>query len=169
MGIAGLGWLILGFMFLSNPVNAFVAGSFLAVFIAFTLILSGAIETIAWAFAPKEAKRFWTLASGLIVLVLGIVLLNKPLILLISIPYLLAFVLLSRGIIEIVGAVQAKSLGFKGWILILVSGVLALALGFLMLISPFQTAIAYIGISLVFYGALEIAAALGTREPEGLV
>lgn len=170
MGIAGALWLILGVLFFIQPLStAVITAGTVVLFAGVALIVSGIFEIAAWFSQPKDAKRGWTLAGGIISILLGILLLWQPLVAVLSIPYILAFTLIFRGVVEIAGSFSAKSMGIKNWWIVLIGGFLALILSVFIFMAPFATSVIYFGVFFVGYGILEIIGAFIAKDPEDMV
>ncbi|MDD3243960.1 MAG: DUF308 domain-containing protein [Eubacteriales bacterium] len=94
--------------------------------------IAGAVNLFRW----KAAIDGWQLATGLIVLVLGIVLALFPKVLASLLPVFLGVVFVIDGVARLSIAFQAHAMGQR-WAGALVFAMLTIAAGILLLINPF--------------------------------
>ena len=102
----------------------------------------------------------WLLAVGALDVILGVVLILNLGITLASLPFLLAFWILSVAVSQISFGVDAKSAGDTSWKWLILSGITGVLFGLWILGAPaigFLTVSTLVGMYLVFYGCLGIA------------
>lgn len=114
------------------------------VLLAWLLVLGGAFE-IVHAIQTRQAKGFgWKLVSGILTLVLGVLLLVRPVTGVAALALLIGAFFLVGGIARAILAFQLRPLGGWGWILF--DALLSIALGVLIAIGWPQSSFAVIGI-----------------------
>ena len=163
--VEGVVLLVLGTTAIALPLLATLA---LTILIGWLLLVSGVMGLIA-TFTMRQAPGFWwLLISGLLALVVGVLLLARP----VSGAFSLTIVLVAFFIIEGVASIMF-SLDYKrelsgkwGWML--VSGVIDLVLA-LMIFTGLPSTAAWaigllVGINMVFGGWALIAMALHARK-----
>ncbi|WP_127598417.1 HdeD family acid-resistance protein [Nitratireductor alexandrii] len=155
--------LIGGVMALFNPFAATMAATLLA---GWTFALVGILQ-IVQSFQDKGWGGFvWALLFGILTLVVGLSLIFNPLAGMVSLTLLVAVLFLVMGAIKLMYAFSLRPLSGWGWVL--ASGLLALALG-IMILADFPASAAAIlgillGVELVSNGILFLFVALGLRR-----
>ncbi len=156
---ASWGWLMLfglisligGFLSFSNPLEATVTVDYL---VAFFFMLLGAVQ-IVQAFSNRGWGGFlWTLATGVLMIVVGGVLASNPTAGAASLTVLVAILLFLLGGSKIAYSFSMRPVA--GWIWVLVSGVMSLVLGGL-IVADFPWAATsvlglFLGVELTFNG-----------------
>ena len=102
----------------------------------------------------------WLLATGLLDLLIGIVLVLNLGITVDSLPFLLALWILGIAIMQVAFGIDAKSAGESSWKWLILSGMTGIVFGLWILGAPvigFITVSTLIGFYFVFYGCLGIA------------
>ena len=121
----GIGLILLGFFLLSFP----VVGTLATVTVLGVLILLGGSIEVVGAFWCREWSGFsFALLSGILGVVIGLMLLLNPIQGGIALTVLLASFLFVGGIFKVVASLSHR---FGGWIWLLVSGAIDVALGVL--------------------------------------
>ena len=163
--VEGVVLLVLGTTAIALPLLATLA---LTILIGWLLLVSGVMGLIA-TFMMRQAPGFWwSLISGLLALVVGVLLLARP----VSGAFSLTIVLVAFFIIEGVASImfsldhKRELSGKWGWML--VSGVIDLVLA-LMIFTGLPSTAAWaigllVGINMVFGGWALIAMALHARQ-----
>lgn len=144
----GILFLVMGLLAILLPSVTMIAMTLL---LGAILVLGGLAQTITFFRYPK---RWWKLLSGLIFLVGGLIVAFVPLAGLLTLAILIGTVLLLEGVFEILFSLAFKP--FFGWKWMMLSGVIALALAFFVLIgfpaaTMFFLAIA-VGLNMGTYG-----------------
>lgn len=150
--------LLVGLLFVGIGVWSFITplGAYLTLAFVFSIsfLASGIFEII---FALSNRKKIdnwgWTLASGIIGLVVGILLVSNPLISITLLPLYVGFVVLFRSIMAIVLAFNLKSYAVADWKNLLFLGILGTIFSFLLLWNPL-----FAGLSLVYWTAFAFIA-----------
>lgn len=111
----------------------------------------------------------WTLAAGILELLLGIMLFTLPTAsITVILVYFVGFWILFRSIWSIGESAQLRMMGVKGWGWTLALSILCTVLSFLYLLSPTFSkgvfVIALVGISMLVYGTFRIVMAFEFRQ-----
>ena len=161
----GIVLFILGLLAIIVPPLATIA---VEVLIGWLLLMSGIIGLIATFRMPSAPGRGWSLASAVLGIVAGIVLLAWPLSGAVSLTLILTVFLTLEGVVSILYALEHKRELSGRWGFVLFSGVVDLLLaGMIFAGLPGTAAWAIgllVGINLVFGGSALIAMALHARS-----
>jgi uncharacterized membrane protein HdeD (DUF308 family) len=163
--IEGIVLVILGLAALMLPLIATIA---IALVVGWIFLLSGVVGLLA-TFRMRSAPGFWwSLLSGILGVVAGIVLLRWPLSGAFSLTLVLTLFLVLEGVVSIMFALEHKRELSGRWGMMLVSGVVDLILaGMIYAGLPGTAAWAIgllVGINMVFGGSALIAMALHARN-----
>jgi len=162
--LKGIAAIILGLLFITNVVALILA---LGVY----LLAAGALDIFyALTAGGKEKSRWWGVAGGVLQIVVGGVILAKPIyattfFAALSV-YFVAFASLFAGFMAIIRGVQLRKYIENEWTLI-IAGVLLLLYGGLLLIDPEVSAVALawaVGIASLVGGVLLIIFAFRLRQ-----
>lgn len=149
--LIGLLFVGIGIWSFITPLAAYLTLAFL---FSISFLVSGVFDII---FALSNRKKIdnwgWTLASGIIGLVVGILLLSNPLISITLLPLYVGFVILFRSIMAIVIAFNLKSYSVPDWKNLLFLGILGTIFSFVLLWNPL-----FAGLSLVYWTAFAFIA-----------
>ena len=163
---------ILGFLAIAVPYVATLATGIL---IGWLLVAGGVFGLIAVFSAGKSASGFWwNLFTSIIYLLAGLARLIRPVAGVLTLTILLAAYLLAGGIVKIVMAIGYKSDIPKAWGWVLFSGLVDLALAFIIM-SGFPGTATWViglmvGINLLMMGVSLIVAAYHCRTaPAGSI
>lgn len=169
--------LIVGLIFLGAGIYAFFspAESFLALSLLFawSFLISGAIE-IAFSISNREELENWgwTLIFGVITFLVGLLLLARPEITMITLSLSLGFLVLFRSIGAISFALDLKNYDDNsGWGNLLALGILGVLFSFLLLWNPAfagSTIVFWTGLALVIAGIFSIYLSLKLRKLKGM-
>jgi uncharacterized membrane protein HdeD (DUF308 family) len=162
--VEGIVLVILGTLALLAPVIASVAAT---VLFGWLLLLSGIVGLVT-TFRARHAPGFWwSLLSGLLGIVAGVVLLGWPLLGTLSLTAVLIAFLFAEGIISIMYALEHRNALSGRWGWMLASGIVDIGLGVLLFIGLPGTALwalgLLLGINLIFGGWALIFMALHAR------
>lgn len=155
--IVGIIAAILGVWCLFQPMITLVT---LSVLFVVGFIIGGVFE-IVFAIANKEGMRGWgwTLASGIISVLFGLLLLSKPITTLAAMLFFVGFWLMFQSLWSIGTSVDLQMMKIKGWGWLLTFGVLGLILSFFLILNPTFAAgfIVYLmSLTLFCYGLLRV-------------
>jgi uncharacterized membrane protein HdeD (DUF308 family) len=163
--IEGIVLVTLGLAAVMLPLIATIA---IAIVVGWIFLASGVVGLIA-TFRMRRAPGFWwSLLSGILAVVAGIVLLRWPLSGALSLTFVLTIFLLLEGIVSIMFALEHKRELSGRWGMMLLSGVVDLILaGMIFAGLPGTAAWAIgllVGINMIFGGSALIAMALHARK-----
>ncbi|NIG54578.1 HdeD family acid-resistance protein [Chitinophaga sp. Cy-1792] len=130
----GIIFIIAGFIVFSNPFSSYVI---LSIFFAVTLFVTGIAE-ISFAVSNRQSMYGWgwSLASGIIDVVVGFLLMIYPAVSMAVIPLFLGFWFLFRGISLIVFSIQLSMEKIPNWGWLLVGGILLVMVSIFILDNP---------------------------------
>jgi uncharacterized membrane protein HdeD (DUF308 family) len=168
--VEGIVLVILGLLAILLPQIASLA---VEILVGWLLLITGAVGLYT-TFQTKSAPGFWwALISAVIAIIAGVLLLIWPLTGVVSLTIVLVAFFLIEGISSIMYAIEHRRelTGRWGWML--ASGIITLALAFLIYFGLPSTAAwaigLLVGIDLVFGGAALIGIALAARKEGGPV
>ena len=157
--ILGVLWILFGMFVLSYNVGSLLA---LAVFAGVTFILTGVTQVMS---ATRVRDWRWLyLIGGILSILAGIVAFVWPGRTLLVLSVILAWFLVFKGIVDIVGALMAH--GRPYWWLGLILGILELLLGIWAAGYPGRSLFVFVnlvGVYAIFYGFTEVFAAFDLR------
>lgn len=145
--LVGLFFVIVGIVTFTSP-----ASSLLALSMLFSLsFLFGGISEIIFSVANKDQLENWgwSLAFGIVTLLVGILLLSNPALSMTTLAFYVGFVILFRSIAAISFAIDIKKYGSKGWGGLLVLGILGAIFSFILIWNPM-----FAGLSIVLLVSL---------------
>ena len=156
--IVGALAIILGIWCLASPLSTLIA---LSLVFAVTFIVSGLAEIV---FALSNRKTIngwgWTLASGIVDLIFGIIIASMPIeIMALVLSYFVGFWILFRSIWGIGSAVELQKIGVTGWGWTLAFAILGIIASFICIISPAFTAtfiVIFMSVGFIMYGLFRI-------------
>ncbi|SBV98707.1 DUF308 domain-containing protein [uncultured Dysgonomonas sp.] len=148
----------LGIWSLITPLTTLVA---LTLVFAITFFVSGIFE-IAFALSNKKVLKGWgwTLISGIIDLIFGLILVAMPVeVIALVLTYFVGFWVMFQSIWAIGSAAELQRNGVKGWGWLMTLAVLGVIMSFIFIMSPAFTTgfiIALVSISFISYGFFRI-------------
>jgi uncharacterized membrane protein HdeD (DUF308 family) len=163
--LTGLVLVAVGIWVFASPATAYLS---LSILFGASILTIGFFETVFAISASKSLKGWgWTLASGLLDIVIGSYLLLYPAVTMAILPFVLGFWLLFRGFSAIGLSFELKSYGDSswGWFLLFALGIILFA--FMILAVPaFGVAniIAWAGLSFIFTGVFRIILAFRLKK-----
>lgn len=129
-------------------------------------IIDGVLGILA-GFVLRGQSWGWVVFSGVLGIVIGIIAFRWPAAIGLALILLIAMWALIIGSFQIAGSFTLKSLGDSGWYWTLIAGLVAVALGVLMLLNPSfsaKTIVVIIGIFAIAYGLFQIIGAFSVRK-----
>ena len=160
--LQGLAAIVLGFMLLTEPAATMVA---LTTFFGFYWLITGVLALVH-VFVGRDTHRIWSLLSGILGILAGLLVLRHPLAAALTIPAILVLILGAQGFVmgvfEIIAAFRGAGLGS------FILGVINLIIGVLLLSSPVYAALAVplvFGVLLLVEGVGLIVWAFSARGP----
>lgn len=164
--------LILGLLFLGLGIGVFLTplASFvlLALLFALFFLLTGLIDMV-YAFTNKDTvdRWGWSLLGGIIDFLIGVLLISKPNISMVALPFFIGFGILFRSIIAIGWSIEMKRFGKNSWGLLMAIGILGALFAFIMLWNPLfggLTIVFYTGLALVIIGIFHVYLSLQLKK-----
>ena len=163
--IEGIVLVILGLLAILVPQVASLA---VTIFLGWLFLISGVFGLVSSFWARGAPGFWWSLLSAVLTVVVGVLLLGWPIAGVISLTYLLIAFFFIEGIASIMFAVEHRRELTQGWVWMLVSGIVTLALGVIILAGLPGTAAwvlgLLVGIDMVFGGSALAAIALAARN-----
>ncbi|MEG0519105.1 MAG: DUF308 domain-containing protein [Bacteroidales bacterium] len=155
--VLGLIILALGFLMFIYPGISYITMSLL---FGVIILVSGVVYIIMST--SKSLKgRGWLLASGIIEVILGLILIMWPVVAAASLPYFLGFWLLFKGFTMIGIGSDMSDIKGSGWGWTIITAILLIICAFLILVYPIvfgiEAVIIWIGISMIVGGISLIA------------
>lgn len=155
--------LVGGVLALLNPFAATLAATLMA---GWAFAFLGALQVIQSFQVQGWGGFVWALLFGILTLVVGISLIFNPLAGMVSLTLLVAVLFLAVGAVKVMYSFALRPL--TGWVWVLVSGIVSLALGIMILADFPWSATAVLGIllgvELLSNGILFLFVALGLRN-----
>ncbi|MBC9914770.1 HdeD family acid-resistance protein [Chitinophaga varians] len=166
----GIIFIIAGFIVFSNPFSSYVL---LSIFFSVTLFVTGIFEII---FATNNRRSMhgwgWSLASGIIDVVVGFILMLYPAISMAVIPIFLGFWFMFKGISLIVFAIALSTDKIPNWGWVLVGGILLIMIAIVILDNPALGVATILGVMAAAFwvtGVLSIIFAFRLRHVKKLI
>lgn len=155
--IIGVVFIIVGIWVSSTPLTSYITLSFL---FAFAFLIGGIIEII-YAISNRHSLESWgwLLASGILGLLFGILLVANPSISMIVLSLYVGFGILFYSIIGIGRSIDLKKHTSKRWGYLMFTSILGLILSFIIIWNPLfggLTIVFYTSISFIILGILNI-------------
>ena len=161
----GILLVVLGLLAILVPQVASLAVTLL---LGWLFAISGIFGLIASFWARQAPGFWWSLLSAVLSIVVGALLLARPVVGVFSLTYLLIAFFFVEGVVSIMYAIEHRRELTGGWVWMLVSGIITLALGVMILAGLPSTAAwalgLLVGIDMVFGGSSLIAVALAARS-----
>src|SRR5215468_9260751 len=161
----GILLVVLGLLAILVPQVASLAVTLL---LGWLFAISGIFGLIASFWARQAPGFWWSLLSAVLSIVVGGLLLARPVVGVFSLTYLLIAFFFVEGVVSIMYAIEHRRELTGGWVWMLVSGIITLALGVMILAGLPSTAAwalgLLVGIDMVFGGSALMAIALHARN-----
>jgi uncharacterized membrane protein HdeD (DUF308 family) len=163
--IKGLLFFIAGIAIFYRP-----AEGYLGLSVLFSLVMFGTgLTQIFFAIGNADILPGWgwTLASGILDLVIGIYLMAYPAVTMVSLPYILGFWLMFAAFYIMGAAVDLRNLEIKNWGWLLVGGLLMMVCAFLVLYYPAAGAVSIVtwsGIAFLLGGVFNFVLAFRLKS-----
>lgn len=167
-------WLLLGGGILFIGLGTWIIFSpektylFLSLLLAIGLLITGFFEALYSIFHTRKIKDWgWIFAGGLIDALLGIYLLNYPLLSLILMPMIIGIWMLFRGFMTVSSPLDRKVLGIHDWIWLLLTSMVLILPSLVILIYPIVglvNVVVITGISFILSGIFRIFFSIQLRR-----
>lgn len=162
--IVGLLSVVFGIWIFRNPIESYFG---LAIYFSMMFLLLG-ISEIANAFSGRRHSQWgWSVAMGIIDLVVGFILLSNLAWAADMLPYLVAFILMFKGIDFIGYSTQMQTQKIANWGWLLAAGILTLLFSFLIIFHPLFGAlniIIWTGLAFIFGGISAVIFSFAVRN-----
>ncbi len=163
--ISGLIFLTIGFVLIMSPV-----GFFIAISILFSLGFLAAGTAEIWSGISSRDRHDtwgWPVARGVLAMIMGIVLLVKPEISMIILPFVVGCLVLLKSVGIMGWSLLARDYGSRAWRWILASGILGGILALTVIMNPGFTGLViavFAALSFIVIGLLQIWFAFRLRK-----
>lgn len=145
--LVGLFFVIVSIVVFVSPAESLKA---LSLLFALSFLLSGLSESFFSIANRDQLDNWgWSLAFGIITLMVGVLLLLKPTLSLTALAFYIGFVILFRSISTIGFALDVKKYGSKNWARLLVLGIIGTIVSFILIWNPL-----FVGLSIIILVAL---------------
>ena len=155
--LLGIFFVVVSILVFTRPAESFFT---LAMLFAVGMLLSGILELAMAITETYLPGRGWVIASGIIEIILGVVLIANPAISAAILPYLLAFWLIFRGVSLIGLASDLRRLGVSGMGWTIALAVLLIIASIIILFNPLfgaGTLVVITGVALMIAGIASVA------------
>ncbi|MCX2744152.1 DUF308 domain-containing protein [Mangrovivirga sp. M17] len=132
--IIGMALLILGFMIISRPLEAYVT---LAIYFSILFLFNGVLE-IFYSITNKDTidSWGWSLVMGILDFIVGLILVSNLAISLTVLAFVVGFGVLFRSLMAISWSLELKKYENSGWGWIMAFAILGLLFSFMLLWNP---------------------------------
>lgn len=162
--ITGIIFVISGFYIFRTPLASYLT---LSMIFAAIFFVTGIIEIVN-AFSNRQYPNWgWSLAGGIVDLVLGIMLISSPALSASILPMYVGVTILFRSIMGIGTSLALKKIGGKSWGGIMIFSILGLLFAILMIANPVfggLTIVYYTAISFIMIGVFQMILAFGLKK-----
>lgn len=163
--LKGVLYAALGIWIMMTPVASLLG---IVLFLGVAIFIAGIFYTIGAISSRKENDQWgWYLVEGVLDIIFGLILMFNPAITMIVLPFLVGFWAIFSGILQIGGAFSLKSLGLGSWWLVLLGGILALVLGWVIVWHPIISSMVitiWIGLMLLLVGLMYVIVSFGLKR-----
>lgn len=140
----------------------------MALLLGIIMLLSGIVDIVVFARWHKLITGAgWILADGILTIVLSLFLMFNQILAAAALPLIFSMWLLFTGISRIVGSVDIKKAGVRGWGWFLALGIIVTVLGTVSLFEPLATLITMtilVGLNFIVQGAVYIISGLFSKR-----
>jgi uncharacterized membrane protein HdeD (DUF308 family) len=163
--IIGIILVLVGVYVFSTPLESYLA---LSIFFSLSFLFSGILQ-VAFAIANrKELDSWgWHLAAGILYGLLGFLLMSRPEITMVTLPFVVGFFVLINSMNALGWAYDLKNLGVLKWGNIAIVAVLGIIFSFILLWNPLfagLTLVVCTGLAFIFAGIAAIMLSLQLRK-----
>ncbi len=163
--LSGILFIIAGIWVLRTPLESYFL---LAMLFAMIFLVTGAIEVFTAIAGRKVVTGWgWTLAGGILDLLVGFILVSNPLLSATVLPFVVGFGVLFRSVMAIGGSLEMKSMGVPSWGWLLALGIIGLLCSFILLSNPLfagMTVVVWTAMAFIAIGIARIWAGFGMRS-----
>jgi uncharacterized membrane protein HdeD (DUF308 family) len=155
--ILGIIFIAVGIWSIMTPASTYLS---LAILFSIAFLVVGILEIITSINFRKQLDGWgWTLASGILSSIIGVILILHPQISMITLPLFVGFVVLYRSIMAIAWSIELKKYKVSDWGWLLFEGILGVILSFILIWNPFiagLTVAVFTGITFITVGIFHI-------------
>jgi len=165
--LRGVLFIIVAILIFRKPLASIVA---ITATIGLLIAMAGSIFIAGSITFRKFYKKWkWTLAFGILDVILGFILLFNPAI---TTPILVIFIgswAVTIGVLEVSLSFGIKKFGFKKWWTVLLIGLMSMAFGIIIILNPVLGALSvsiFMGMQFLFYGSFLIVKGIPIEDTE---
>lgn len=155
--ILGIIFVIVGIWSIITPASTYLS---LALIFSITFFIVGLLEIIFSISYRKQLDDWgWSLASGILSVIIGVILIMHPQISVITLPIFVGFVVLYQSIMAIVWSIEMQSYKVPNWGWMLFIGIVGVIFSFFLILNPLFagfTIAVFTGIALITVGVFHI-------------
>jgi uncharacterized membrane protein HdeD (DUF308 family) len=163
--IQGLVMVVLGLLAIARPMIATLA---VEIFAGWLFLISGIVGLAGVFTAWKTPGHLWMLIRALLAIIVGVLLLWRPLAGILTLTLLLAAFFAAQGIMQIIVSIQHRAMLPSSWVWVLLSGIVDLVLAAIIIAGWPGTAAwvlgLLVGINLFMSGVALVMTALACRS-----
>ncbi|MDL2228501.1 DUF308 domain-containing protein [Odoribacter sp. OttesenSCG-928-L07] len=163
--IAGILFIILGIWVLVTPAASYVT---LSVLFSVSFFVIGLIDIIFSISNKDEMDGWgWSLASGILGVILGLILMVYPEISMTTLPFFVGFLIIFRSIYLIGFSIELRQYNIKNWGYLLTLSIIILILGILLVLNPMASALALVvftGVGFIIIGIHAIYVSIKLKQ-----
>lgn len=168
--ILGIILILVGIWVFSTPVLSYAT---LSMLFATAFLVTGILEIVYAISNSKEMESWgWSLISGIIDLLIGILLITLPATAMLFLAFYVGFGILFRSIMAIGQSINLKRWHIEGWGYLLTIGILGLIFSFILIWNPVfagLTIVFYTGMSFVMIGIFQVFLSFKLRKLKKMI
>ncbi len=155
--LAGIVLIAMGIWTFKEPIDSYVALAFL---FSLSFIISGLFDAI-YSIANREVidNWGWSLAKGVITLLIGVLMIKNPLFTMATLPLYVGFVVLFRSMSAVSLSLDLKNYGVMDWRNLMALGIIGVVVAIILILNPDfagLSIVAWTGIALIVAGILNL-------------
>lgn len=161
--LKGIVLIILGVYIFQHPVSALIG---IALYIGITLLFTG-IFMIINALAERGEAWGWRLVEGILDILFALVLISNPEVTASIFPFVVGFWMIFYGIMVFVNGFQLRKEGVSNWWMNLISGVLAVIVGYFISTDLLAGAVAvtfWLGLGFLIFGIINVVISFRVKK-----
>ena len=163
--LKGIVLIALAFFTFNHPTGALVG---LALYIGIALMVTGfSITFAAISNHDSDDQWGWRLTEGIIDVLLASILLSNPEITATTIPFIIGFWMIFYGVMLFAGSFGLKKVGYNGWWVTLLGGILTVFVGYVIMNNLFAGIFAitfWMGCGILLFGLANISMAFQIKN-----
>ncbi|MBT3319462.1 MAG: hypothetical protein HN389_06790 [Clostridia bacterium] len=157
--LLGLCFIIVGIILVSIPEITLAT---IAIIVGIAAAIVGIVRVVGYFVKKNDGEERPSLAGGLLLIALAIFIFTKPGLITTILYIILGFAIIANGVTKLQAGITMKRQANKYWVVVLISALVTIALGFIVLFGAWgpATLIILIGIFMIIGGVLDVIAAL---------